>query len=282
MADGIQDAPRHAGQVVRRVLLRRNIVIDAETAQLVAAAVQAALQADTHARPAAAATPACSRCRLPAAVLTWHRLSGSFGPGDMSVNGTPCRESGTKRGRLRRERHRVRRLVEAGVPAVPSASPSRSPTRGRRHRHWCVSRELGSMAGEPFRGRPRYVRNRPWVDVDVPNRGLTCGWLPQWSVVRWLSASALSCSVILLAYLRHDGQDARSGQLGWPGCCLRPFLLPCPSSRPRNRVCRVHAACSLAGAGSADRRGGRGDVCAQEGAAAAGGADPRPAGPVAG
>jgi hypothetical protein len=36
----------YAGQVVRRVLLRRNIVIDAETAQLVAAAVQAALQAD--------------------------------------------------------------------------------------------------------------------------------------------------------------------------------------------------------------------------------------------
>jgi len=28
-----------------------------------------------------------------------------------------------------------------------------------------------------------------------PIRGLTCGWLPQWSVVRWLSASALSCSV---------------------------------------------------------------------------------------
>jgi hypothetical protein len=40
MAAGPQDAPRHAGQVVRRVLLRRNIVIDAETAQLVAAAVQ--------------------------------------------------------------------------------------------------------------------------------------------------------------------------------------------------------------------------------------------------
>ena len=39
-----QDAPRHAAQVVRRVLLRRNIVIDTETAQLVAAAVQAALQ----------------------------------------------------------------------------------------------------------------------------------------------------------------------------------------------------------------------------------------------
>jgi hypothetical protein len=36
MADGLQDAPRHAGQVVRRVLLRHNIAIDAETAQLAA------------------------------------------------------------------------------------------------------------------------------------------------------------------------------------------------------------------------------------------------------
>jgi STAS domain len=36
MAADPQDAPRHAGQVVRRVLLRRNIAIDAETAQLVA------------------------------------------------------------------------------------------------------------------------------------------------------------------------------------------------------------------------------------------------------
>ena len=42
---GPHDALPHAGQVVRRVLLRRNIVIDAETAQLVAVAVQAALQA---------------------------------------------------------------------------------------------------------------------------------------------------------------------------------------------------------------------------------------------
>ncbi|MGH3181145.1 MAG: hypothetical protein ACRDOE_04450 [Streptosporangiaceae bacterium] len=51
MAGGLQDAPRHAGRVVRRVLLRRNIAIDAETAQLVAAAVQAALQAGTPSRP---------------------------------------------------------------------------------------------------------------------------------------------------------------------------------------------------------------------------------------
>ena len=67
MADSQQDPPRHAGQVVRRVLLRRNIAIDAETAQLVAAAVQAALQAGAPlpaASPGARAfpAPAASRC----------------------------------------------------------------------------------------------------------------------------------------------------------------------------------------------------------------------------
>ena len=51
MANRQQDPTRHAGQVVRRVLLRRNIAIDAETAQLVAAAVQAALQAAAPSRP---------------------------------------------------------------------------------------------------------------------------------------------------------------------------------------------------------------------------------------
>ncbi len=51
MAADPQDAPPHAGHVVRRVLLRRNIVIDAETAQLVAAAVQATLQAGAPSRP---------------------------------------------------------------------------------------------------------------------------------------------------------------------------------------------------------------------------------------
>ena len=61
MADGLQEAPRHAGQVVRRVLLRRNIAIDAETAQLVADAVQAALQ------PAAPSRPPRRRPRDPAA-----------------------------------------------------------------------------------------------------------------------------------------------------------------------------------------------------------------------
>jgi hypothetical protein len=51
MAADPQDTPRHAGNVVRRVLLRRNIVIDAETAQLVAAPVQAALQTGTSSLP---------------------------------------------------------------------------------------------------------------------------------------------------------------------------------------------------------------------------------------
>ena len=51
MTAGLKDAPRHAGQVVRRVLLRRNIAIDAETAQLVADAVRAALQTGAPSQP---------------------------------------------------------------------------------------------------------------------------------------------------------------------------------------------------------------------------------------
>ena len=51
MAASPQDPPRHVGHVVRRVLLRRNIAVDAETAQLVAEAVQAALQTDAPSRP---------------------------------------------------------------------------------------------------------------------------------------------------------------------------------------------------------------------------------------
>ena len=68
MAADPQDAPRHAGQVVRRVLLRRNIVIDAETAQLVAAAVQAALQTGAPSRPPRRGSRVPLRLRAP--VLT--------------------------------------------------------------------------------------------------------------------------------------------------------------------------------------------------------------------
>jgi hypothetical protein len=62
-----QDPPRHAGQVVRRVLLRRNIAVDTETAQLAAAAVQAVLRAPVRlpGRRAGARVfprPTASRC----------------------------------------------------------------------------------------------------------------------------------------------------------------------------------------------------------------------------
>jgi len=87
-----QDVPRHAGQVVRRVLLRRNIAVDAETAQLVAAAVQAALQAGAPSRRPTPA-PARSRRRQRAPVLTWHRPPSSFRAGDTFAKerpGLPC------------------------------------------------------------------------------------------------------------------------------------------------------------------------------------------------
>lgn len=51
MADRLHDPPRHAGHVVRRVLLRRSTAVDAETAQLVADAVQAVLHASVPSRP---------------------------------------------------------------------------------------------------------------------------------------------------------------------------------------------------------------------------------------
>ncbi len=66
MAVDPQDSPRHAVQVVRRVLLRRNIAVDTETAQLVANAVQAVLQPGTSSQPPRRGPrfppPAASRC----------------------------------------------------------------------------------------------------------------------------------------------------------------------------------------------------------------------------
>jgi hypothetical protein len=61
--------PGTPGQVVRRVLLRRNIAIDAETAQLVADAVQATTP-----------TPARPRRRQRAAVLSRHRRLAAGNP----------------------------------------------------------------------------------------------------------------------------------------------------------------------------------------------------------
>ncbi len=66
MAADPQDPARHAGRIVRRMLLRRNIAIDAETAQLIADAVRAVLQAPRppghHAGGRAPRPPAASRC----------------------------------------------------------------------------------------------------------------------------------------------------------------------------------------------------------------------------
>src|SRR5262245_46383966 len=45
-----------------------------------------------------------------------------------------------------------------------------------------------------------------------PDRGLTCGWLPLWSVVRWLSASA---------FVLFGGQLWRSQILQLPECLPR-------------------------------------------------------------
>ena len=59
-------------------------------------------------------------------------------------------------------------------------------------------------AGQPF-----------WLDIENP----TVDVIDQLAARLGLHPLTVE---ILLAYLRHAGQDARSGQLGWPGCCLRP------------------------------------------------------------
>ena len=100
MADGLQDAPRHAGQVVRRVLLRRNIAVDAETAQLVADAVQAALRAGTPSRPPRRA-PACSPRRLRPSVLTGQARASRRRPQAALNRSDPATSTGL------RQHHRV-------------------------------------------------------------------------------------------------------------------------------------------------------------------------------
>jgi hypothetical protein len=80
MAGGLQDAPPHAGQVVRRVLLRRNIAIDAETAQLVADAVRAALRTAAPSRPLRrrrrVPSAGCAPVLIRQARAAWRRLQG--------------------------------------------------------------------------------------------------------------------------------------------------------------------------------------------------------------
>ena len=113
IAAGPQDAPRHAGQAARRVLLRRNTAIDAEPAQLVAAAVQVALQSGAPQRRRRKA--ACSSRQPRAAVLRWQRLPGSFGARDTSVNGTSSVSSA--RLKVRRVELAVLAAVRTGISA---------------------------------------------------------------------------------------------------------------------------------------------------------------------
>jgi hypothetical protein len=126
MAADPQDAPRNAGQVARRALLRRNIVIDADPAQLVAAAVQAALQSGAPSqRPAPKA--ACSSRQLRVAVLVWQRLPGSFGARDTSVNGTPT----WRKARKPRRPDPARPGRQPGRVALPGSGEGASRPRAR-------------------------------------------------------------------------------------------------------------------------------------------------------
>jgi len=77
-----QDPPRNAAQVVRRMLLRQNIAVDPETAQLVADAVQAVLHAGTPSRPPRRGP------HVPAADCEPLFLSGEAPPQTIEVGGS--------------------------------------------------------------------------------------------------------------------------------------------------------------------------------------------------
>src|ERR1019366_6212541 len=80
--------------------------------------------------------------------------------------------------------------------------------------------------------------------------------------------TVLAATAILVVNSRHAAGMLDLGRLGGHDLARGRSS---PPSRPRNRVCHVHAACRLAGAGSADRRGDRRQVLRYT-AAAAGGA----------
>jgi hypothetical protein len=90
-ADPQQDTLRHAGRVICRVLLRRNIVI--RRRDRAARRRRPGGASGRCALLAAAPDPACSSCQLRAAVLMPTRATGSFGAGDTFVNGTSSASS---------------------------------------------------------------------------------------------------------------------------------------------------------------------------------------------
>ena len=165
MADGLQDAPRHAGQVVRRVLLRRNIAIDAETAQLVADAVQAALRAGAPSRPR-------RRRRVPRrlrpSVLTWQARASWRRSQDDGAPGLADELSRPSRGpvSLPSPDNLADHLYETTLPQVggPGACASGCLARGSPYGHRPKRQHVG-------RSRPRRPRGcRDDIRLRLPER----------------------------------------------------------------------------------------------------------------
>ena len=137
------------------------------------------------------------------------------------------------------------------------------------------------------RDAPRLARFMLWLGIAATiganiaygaGYGLLRALISAWPAVAFIGSVEIAMQQVRRARVARAavGHAARFSirRSCWPGCCLRSFLFPCPWSRPQNRVCHVHAACRLAGAGSADHCGDRVHVPRQEDAAAAGGADP--------
>lgn len=153
--------------------------------------------------------------------------------------------------------------------AAPTATSWLRPARSR-----CAGRPRRAArggCGRPWRGRP----GRPCSPAR-PAGGGACRAGKRSGRRRTSRPTAGSsswfcrCRTILVVYLRRRLMFSA-------GSVSRAMIWACgrssPSSRPQNRVCHVRAACLLAGAGSADRGGDRGEVHGQPDAAA-GGADP--------
>jgi hypothetical protein len=170
MADGLQDAPRHAGQVVRRVLLRRNIAIHAETAQLVADAVQAALRAGTLSR-AATPTPACSPRRLRPPVLTWQARASWRRPQDDGAPGV----AGGLLGPGVRPGHPAARAVPArsGRPSRPEGLADQPVCRLRPAERSSARHQSISASARPgFAQSGNFMAGLPWkVGLPRPKQG---------------------------------------------------------------------------------------------------------------
>jgi hypothetical protein len=136
-----QDPLQHAGQVVRRMLLRRNIAVDPETAQLVATAVQAVLHAGTPSRPPRRGL------RVPAADCEPLFLYGA----DIRPRACSCLTTGTRPSASYRG--------ERGSSGSPSGrGGSRTATQDQRRRARIAVSSRGLLARYHVRSHPGPVR----------------------------------------------------------------------------------------------------------------------------